>query len=66
MIAAAECRKCHRPIADAKKYHGYGPRCWRAVQPQPLGAIIRALPIARRAAEHVPGQLELDIEGGDA
>jgi hypothetical protein len=54
---------CRRELLDPEsRLRGYGPRCWEARQPQPLGAIIRQLPIARRAAEIVPGQMELDLD----
>jgi hypothetical protein len=54
---------CRRELTDpASRLRGYGPKCWEARQPQPIGAILRQLPIARRAAGHVPGQLALDLE----
>ena len=65
-MATTRCLACHRPITDPKRYGGFGPKCWQARQPQPLGAILRQLPIARRAAEHVPGQLAFDEEVTDA
>lgn len=54
---------CRRELTDpASRRRGYGRKCWEARQPQPLGAILRQLPIARRALERVPGQMELDLE----
>lgn len=64
----AECRACHRPIADvaaAKKRDGLGPKCWRKRQPVPIGALVPRVvaSIRRRAGEIVPGQQEIEIEG---
>lgn len=55
---------CHRPLKDpASRRRGYGRTCWEARQPQPIGAIIRNLPMLRRGkGEPIPGQDEIDFE----
>lgn len=54
---------CRRELTDpASRLRGFGPKCWRARQPQPIGAIIRNLPLLRRrGVGPIPGQQELDI-----
>lgn len=54
---------CRRELTDPEsRARGFGPRCWEARRPKSLGTILRTLPIARRAAEHVPGQQEIELE----
>jgi hypothetical protein len=56
------CRKCHRPIGDTEKYHGWGPKCWRKVNPT-LDKPTKPLGRGRRNwATDMPGQELLDIE----
>lgn len=53
---------CRRLLTSKESQErGYGRRCWEERRPVPIGVIIPRLAIARRAAEIVPGQLELDF-----
>jgi uncharacterized protein DUF6011 len=55
---------CRRELTDpVSKRRGYGRKCWEDRRPQLIHAFGRQLSIARRAAEVVEGQLELDLDG---
>lgn len=57
---------CRRKLtSEESQERGYGSDCWKARQPQRLGAILRRLPVARRAVEQVAGQLAFDEEAPD-
>lgn len=68
MSETARCLNpdCRRELTDpASRARGFGPRCWEKRQPQPVGAIIRRLPMLRGRGEPNPDQLELEEAADD-
>jgi 1,6-anhydro-N-acetylmuramate kinase len=63
-VTAAECHKCHRRISDAEQHHGFGPKCWRAVQAEALATAVRVhvANANRRWDAAMPGQESLDLQ----
>lgn len=62
-MADATCHKCHRPIGDPKQFHGFGPRCWRAIQAEAATAAhVPVEAVNRRWDAAMPGQQLLTLE----
>lgn len=63
-MTTPECRKCHRHIGDPERFHGFGPKCWRAVKAEALAVAVRVhvANVSRRWNSDMPGQQELQLE----